>query len=87
MEIIADYLLHLLNCLKANSYVEMFDIDAPTASIDILLDAVAKKIGARLPQGRYDREAASRHLIEKYRHGAFGKFTLDSPDDFSNTTQ
>lgn len=81
-ETIAHYLLFTLNKLNPECYKKMFNLPQPTEDIDVLLPAIAKKIGANLKGGKLDTEHAAHYFIEKFRSGDFGRYTLDEiPQD------
>lgn len=76
-ELLAQYLLFLLNKQNMLKYVELFNLRNPTDDIVVLLTAVALKINARMEGKRLDLEHAARFLLQKYRTGDLGLFMLD----------
>jgi len=75
-EILADYLLHILNNFKSNEYAKVLQVN-PQDNIDKLLQGIAIKYNFKQVGNSYDRESAARLFIKKYRLGAYGRFTLD----------
>ncbi len=60
------------------------DVSTPTDNINTWLGAVLKKLHAKaLGNDRLDYELAARYVIERYRRGQFGQFTLDDLDEES----
>lgn len=75
-ELIADYLLFTLNQQKQFGYVKHFKLNGPNDSIEVVLAAIAKRIGALLPGGVPNIDHAARYFIGRYRDGKLGKFQL-----------
>ena len=46
-----------------------------------LLEAAGRKRGFLISGGEVDTERMSRILLEEYRSGKLGRFTLEAPDD------
>ena len=78
-ELLADYLLYNLNQNEKYEYVDRFQLPGPSDDIYEVLPAVATRIGALLPGGEKNLEAAARHMLQKYRSGALGAFVLEAP--------
>eukprot|EP00743_Colponemidia_sp_Colp-15_P010453 GILK01011510.1.p1 GENE.GILK01011510.1~~GILK01011510.1.p1 ORF type:complete len:317 (+),score=37.86 GILK01011510.1:33-953(+) len=84
-EVLAQYLLHILNARKAYTYTSLFGLHEPTDDLFQLTNAVTAKIGGR-SRGEDDptfestdqaRERACRYLLKLYRDGALGTLCLD----------
>ncbi|KAI8146927.1 P-loop containing nucleoside triphosphate hydrolase protein [Fennellomyces sp. T-0311] len=76
-QIMADYLLYELNKRNAyDAYTSYYKID-PTNDVNVLLDAVARRIGAIVKGGELDPTMASKFLLKQYRQGKLGRYTLD----------
>eukprot|EP00041_Stephanoeca_diplocostata_P019042 m.404319 g.404319 ORF g.404319 m.404319 type:complete len:87 (-) comp21196_c1_seq32:1691-1951(-) len=58
-------------------YVERFGLEAPCDDINIVLPAIARRIGALRPGAEPNLELAAEHFVSKYRSGALGRFVLD----------
>lgn len=77
-QVMADYLLYELNRRHAyDIYTSYFNMPEPTNDINVLLEAVAKRIGAVVKGGELDFTLASKFFLKQYREGKFGRFTLD----------
>eukprot|EP00041_Stephanoeca_diplocostata_P019039 m.403913 g.403913 ORF g.403913 m.403913 type:complete len:316 (-) comp21196_c1_seq1:1691-2638(-) len=76
-ELIADFLLYNLNKRLQFTYVERFGLEAPCDDINIVLPAIARRIGALRPGAEPNLELAAEHFVSKYRSGALGRFVLD----------
>lgn len=76
-ETIADFLLYTLNKQSQFDYVDRFGLDGPCDDIDVVLPAVANRIGALLKGGEVDRLRAAQHMLIKYREGNLGRFALN----------
>jgi ribosome biogenesis GTPase A len=79
-EIIADYLLFVLNRFKRFEYTNIFEMKEPSDNIEVVLNSIAKRIGAKNNDGLGSPNylVAACYFISKYRQGILGKFTLDS---------
>src|SRR4029077_8942770 len=78
-QVIADYLLFQLNLrgrFEYASWAKTPDL-MPTNDIHILLDSIARRIGAIHSGGEPDHTAAARFWIKQYREGKLGRMTLD----------
>ncbi|ORZ01544.1 P-loop containing nucleoside triphosphate hydrolase protein [Syncephalastrum racemosum] len=78
---LVDYLLFELNRRHLFDYTERFRLDEPTNDVHVLLDAVARRIGAILKGGELDHNQASKFLLKQFRQGKFGRMTLDDVRD------
>ncbi|XP_053663511.1 mitochondrial GTPase 1 [Anopheles marshallii] len=84
-ELIADYLLFLLNKQQNFRYVEVMGLQEPTDSIDSVLISNAmhlnKMIRTKQLDGtsvlRPDINLAAKFMLKSFRSGAFGKILLD----------
>ncbi|XP_038048614.1 mitochondrial ribosome-associated GTPase 1-like [Patiria miniata] len=84
-DIIADYLLYVLNRYNHNRYVEFYELGGPSDDIMDVLTQIAKKLnkitrmktaeGSVVP--RPDINAAAAHMIKSFRKGNLGNITLD----------
>eukprot|EP00731_Ephydatia_muelleri_P018603 Em0011g643a len=79
-QLIADYILFLLNNHKQFEYVRVYDLLGPCDDIEIVLGQMATRLGAQKKGGEQDLERAARHFISSYRDGRLGSMTLDSWD-------
>ncbi|KAL9695901.1 hypothetical protein quinque_015186 [Culex quinquefasciatus] len=85
-ELIADYLLYLLNKRNNFRYVEMMGLQEPTDSIAEVLVSGAQHLNRTLKVRNFDGSIvvrpdvtlAARHMIKSFRTGAFGKILIDS---------
>jgi len=75
--VVARYLLYCLNRLKDHRYTRILDCPQ-TRDIDVVLLAVAKKIGGVDKQPTTpDLDRAAHYFVSLYRDGKLGYFTLD----------
>uniref|UniRef100_A0A8C5QCC5 Mitochondrial GTPase 1 n=1 Tax=Leptobrachium leishanense TaxID=445787 RepID=A0A8C5QCC5_9ANUR len=87
-DIMADYLLYMLNQNNLYSYVEKYALDGPCQDIESLLKKIAIKLGktqkvkaitgignVNITVPNYS--AAAYDFIRSYRRGEFGQMTLD----------
>ncbi|CAG8504355.1 3543_t:CDS:2 [Ambispora gerdemannii] len=77
LEVMADYLLWRLNQFGNFSYVEKFKLPGPTDDINILLQAIGKRIGALQKGGAVDLNNSAMFFVKQYRQGKYGRYTLD----------
>lgn len=77
-QLIADYILFLLNKNKKFDYVRVYDLPEPCDDIEVVLNQLATRLGAQKKGGEYDLLRAARHFISSYREGRLGSMTLDS---------
>lgn len=71
---LADYLLFHINLHHPSVYR---DYSEPTNDAMQLLDAMARKTGRLMKGGEPDLESAALWMIQKWRNGHLGTFTLD----------
>jgi ribosome biogenesis GTPase A len=71
---LADYLLFRLNLHSPSLYSEYSE---PTNDIMVLLDAIARKTGRLQRGGTPDLEGTALWMIQRWRNGHLGVFTLD----------
>jgi ribosome biogenesis GTP-binding protein YlqF len=76
-QVMADYLLYRLNEFHADSYVDWYRLPEPTNDIDVLLEGVARRIGAVVKGGELDPTMAAKFFLKQYRTGKLGLYTLD----------
>ncbi|CEG44138.1 ribosome biogenesis gtp-binding protein [Plasmopara halstedii] len=76
-ELIADYMLFLLNQMKSTIYVESLDLPGPVDNISDLFKLVYKRCGALGKEADVQDRLAAKFLLAEFRRGAFGNFTLD----------
>ena len=72
--ILADYLLYRMNIYDPEIYA---DYSSPTNDITEFLSAVAKKTGRLQKGGTPDVDASALWMIQRWRNGLLGRFTLD----------
>ena len=79
---IADYILYTLNVRKEFFYVQFFELQDPTDSIDQLLSNISDFLAQGKLPGPPDLLTAARCFIRNFRDGKLGKIALDHiPDD------
>ncbi|KAI8080273.1 P-loop containing nucleoside triphosphate hydrolase protein [Gilbertella persicaria] len=76
-QVMADYLLYRLNACGAYGYVDWFKLTEPTNDVHVLLQGVAKRIGAVAKGGQMDLTMAAKFFLKHYRTGKLGQYTLD----------
>lgn len=76
-ELIADYMLFKLNQMRSTRYVDALGIGEPTDDIQELFEKVYKKCGALGKEPDVQNKLAAEFLLQEFRRGAFGQFTLD----------
>ncbi|KAF4322176.1 hypothetical protein BBO99_00002076 [Phytophthora kernoviae] len=76
-ELIADYMLFTLNQLKSTRYVDALKLPGPTDNIGELFQFVYKRCGALGKEPDVQNRLAAQFLLQEFRRGAFGNFTLD----------
>lgn len=77
-ELIADYMLFKLNQMRSTRYVDALSLKEPTDDIQELFENVYKKCGALGKEPDVQNKLAAEFLLQEFRRGAFGQFTLDS---------
>lgn len=78
-DLIADYLLYVLNKQQNYSYMELCDMQEPSDDINQVLRAVAIKNGFIYSNNLPDVPRCSNLLIREFRAGRLGSITLDDP--------
>jgi ribosome biogenesis GTPase A len=76
VQLVATYLLFLLNHFGSDAYVKEFALEGRTDSVNRVFEAIARKYNLRTG-GELDAEKAAHMFVDKYRAGLLGKFTLD----------
>jgi len=76
-ELLADYTLFTLNRMRNFHYVDRFNLEGPSDEIDVVLDGIARRIGALGSGGSPSHDRAARHLLLCLRQGKLGKLVLD----------
>jgi ribosome biogenesis GTPase A len=76
-DIIADFMLFNLNQMRSTRYVDALNLKEPTDDISLVLQSVMKSCGAIGKEPDVQRKLAASYLLEQFRSGAFGQFTLD----------
>ncbi|MCF6765247.1 ribosome biogenesis GTPase YlqF [Thiotrichales bacterium 19S3-7] len=75
-----DYLIYYYpNCLQTR-----YQIDSHLQSSDLILDNIAKHIGAIRENKQANLHRAAERLILDYRNGRLGKISLEHPDNKDN---
>ena len=78
VEVLAEYMLYVLNCrMKSTRYVTSLNLDRPTDDIEVLFEKVVRKSGGVGKSDDIQRERAAKYLLNEFRMGKFGMFTLD----------
>ncbi|KAI9921922.1 hypothetical protein PsorP6_000292 [Peronosclerospora sorghi] len=76
-ELIADYMLYLLNKTNSTRYVDALKLPRPTDNIGELFTQVYKRCGALGKERDEQDRLAAEFLLQEFRRGTFGNFTLD----------
>ncbi|XP_022087785.1 mitochondrial ribosome-associated GTPase 1-like isoform X2 [Acanthaster planci] len=84
-DVIADYLLYVLNSYNHNRYVDFYELEGPSDNIMDVLTQIAKKLNkicrVKTAAGsvvqRPDINAAATHMVKAFRKGDLGHITLD----------
>ncbi|KAI9307269.1 P-loop containing nucleoside triphosphate hydrolase protein [Cunninghamella echinulata] len=79
-QIMVDYILYLLNQHQQFEYTSWYQLphnQQPTNDVHVLLEAVAKRVGAIVKGGNYDYTMAAKFFLKQFRLGKLGRFTLD----------
>ncbi|ORY78937.1 P-loop containing nucleoside triphosphate hydrolase protein, partial [Protomyces lactucae-debilis] len=74
--VVVDYLLYKLNLLPVESYTTLYKTQQ-TNDVETLLHAVAVARGKLKKHGEADYDACAQILIQDYRSGKLGSFSLD----------
>ena len=86
-ELIADYMLFLLNQMKSTRYVDALQLPGLTDNIGELFKLVYKRCGALGKEPDEQDRLAAQFLLQEFRRGAFGNFTLDAIEMPSDVTK
>ncbi|XP_067015412.1 mitochondrial GTPase 1 [Anabrus simplex] len=90
-DIIADYLLYILNKSGNFNYTKLMGLDEPTDDIGVVLTKGAVKLGKMKKIHNYDGQyivkpdlvASAHHFLKAFRQGNLGRITLD--EDWLNS--
>jgi len=80
-EVLADYLLYIMNKMSFFGYTKVFGLAEPNDNIHEVLQAVSKFMGVAKQGTEFDPESSAAHFVRAYRSGELGTFTLDSCRD------
>ncbi|GAP91815.1 putative mitochondrial gtpase 1 protein [Rosellinia necatrix] len=81
LETVADYLLFWLNRVDPALYAPRLCPAGPTNDVAVFLDAVARRTGKLLPGALPAREQAAAWVVQQWRAGRLGRFSLDDLSD------
>ena len=82
LETLASHLMGLLAHRYPQAIADRYKISVDPAAQDWeLLEAAGRKRGFLISGGEVDLERTARVLLEEYRSGKLGRFTLETPDD------
>ena len=82
LEELACHLMELLHKRYPEALKERYSIDLPEGTPGYeLLEAAAKKRGFLLARGELNTERMAKVLVDEYRSGKLGRFTLEEPED------
>lgn len=82
LEELACRLMELLHKRYPEALKERYSIDLPEGTPGYeLLEAAAKKRGFLLARGELNTERMAKVLVDEYRSGKLGRFTLEEPED------
>lgn len=84
IETLACHLMQMLHKRYPQALKERYKIEMPegTTGYDLLQEG-ARKRGFLLARGELDTERMARILLEEYRNCKIGRFTLETPEDYS----
>ncbi|XP_058443339.1 mitochondrial GTPase 1 isoform X2 [Malaya genurostris] len=85
-ELIADYLLYLMNKRNNFKYVELMGLKEPSDNVAEVLITGAQHLNRSIRLRNYDgtmlvrpdTKLAAKHMIKAFRNGVFGKILIDS---------
>ncbi|OQR80492.1 GTPase [Thraustotheca clavata] len=77
VELLADYMLFILNRMNSKTYVKALGLPEATDDIEEVFEAVARQSGGVGKPEEIQRILAASYLLKEFRRGAFGTFTLD----------
>ena len=82
LETLASHLMKVLAERYPDAIQGRYKIEIPDQFTEWeLLEAAGRKRGFLISGGEVDTERMSRILLEEYRSGKLGRFTLEAPDD------
>ena len=82
LEELACHLMELLHKRYPEALKERYSIDLPEGTPGYeLLESAAKKRGFLLARGELNTERMAKVLVDEYRSGKLGRFTLEEPED------
>lgn len=83
VETLANYLMKLLGERYPKALLDRYKIEVPTEGFDSweLVEQAGRKRGFLISGGEVDTERMSRILLEEFRSGKLGRFTLEMPED------
>ena len=82
LEELACRLMELLHARYPQALLDRYGIDLPAGTAGYeLLDAAGKKRGFLLARGEIHTERMAKVLVDEYRSGKLGKFTLEEPEE------
>ncbi|CAM0135015.1 unnamed protein product [Umbelopsis sp. WA50703] len=77
-QVMVDYLLYRLNKANYFHYATRFNVpDGPTNDCNLLLESVARRIGAISKGQELDLTMAAKFFLKQFRLGKMGRYTLD----------
>jgi ribosome biogenesis GTP-binding protein YlqF len=77
-QIMVDYLLYRLNQFGNYDYATQYRLpNGPTNDYNLLLESIARRIGAVVKGGELDLTMAAKYFLKQYRLGKLGRYTLD----------
>ncbi|MBQ3089164.1 MAG: ribosome biogenesis GTPase YlqF [Oscillospiraceae bacterium] len=86
LETLSSHLMGLLSCRYPEAIESRYKIKIDPAAQDWeLLEAAGRKRGFLISGGEVDLERMARILLEEYRSGKLGRFTLESPDQMKES--
>lgn len=82
LEELACRLMELLHQRYPEAVKDRYGVEAPEGTPGYeLLEVAGKKRGFLLARGEINTERMAKVLVDEYRNGKLGKFTLESPED------
>ena len=76
-ELLADYLLFLLNQTENKEYLTVYGLTEPVDDIQVFLPNAAHRMGLLMKGGHPNVTQAAQRFVRLFRMGRFGRFTLD----------
>lgn len=80
-EALADYLCCRLNVQNPDAFRNFYKLDGRPANGDELLTGVGRRRRLLRPGGEVDRRTAAKVLLQDFREGRLGRFSLERPED------